>query len=396
MGFNPENFLPEDFLPEDFLPESGGSDTTPAPFSFAPQTGVAPSTLIVSGGAVISGINQPASISITGGEYSINGGAWTSSPGSILNGEQVQVRHTSAAGHEAAVNTQLTVGGVAATFTSITMALPFYRGGGGSDDETVRHVLDWWDEHDKRRKRDARKKARPRSAKPARPTLPLGAFPPASIVSLAPSQSESMAIPMSAEAPPAQPAPTAAPYDHAALLRAVLMADAAASLEETTAAATAPAATAAPVDALAPPVEAAAPAAAPVAAPPGPDPAILEMQQSMAASMDAQALSLQTTQQLKQDVTAALDAVTAALTTSQQERQALTQQIASMQAEHARTQERVNDQFLVFTRALEAFEQRAQQSEQAVIALSGQVAQALSQAFVQIGALLAERPKGST
>ncbi len=96
------------------------SDTTPDTFTFADQTGVALSTLIVSAPITISGINAPAPISVTGGEYSIDGSAFTSAAGTVLNSQQVRVRHTSGATNSASVNTTLTIGGVSDTFTSTT------------------------------------------------------------------------------------------------------------------------------------------------------------------------------------------------------------------------------------------------------------------------------------
>ena len=97
-------------------------DTTPDAFSFTDQVDVARSTVIVSNTIAISGINAAAAVSVTGGEYSINGGAFTAAAGSISNGNTVAVRHTSSASFSTATNTTLTVGGVSDTFTSTTLA----------------------------------------------------------------------------------------------------------------------------------------------------------------------------------------------------------------------------------------------------------------------------------
>ena len=61
-------------------------------------------------------------ISIAGGEYSVNGGPFTTAAGTITNGQTVEVRHTSAAAKGASVITTLTIGGVAGAFTSTTVA----------------------------------------------------------------------------------------------------------------------------------------------------------------------------------------------------------------------------------------------------------------------------------
>ncbi len=99
-------------------------DTTPDAFTFTDQTGVAVSTVITSAAITITGINTGAPISVTGGEYSINGGAFTAAAGTVNNGNTVQVRHTSSASFSTATNTVLTVGGVSDTFTSTTVAPP--------------------------------------------------------------------------------------------------------------------------------------------------------------------------------------------------------------------------------------------------------------------------------
>jgi len=101
-------------------------DTTPNVFTFTDVTGVALSTVQTSTAITVSGITAPAAISITACtstscEYAINGGTWTGASGTVNNGQTVQVRHTSAATPSTAVNTTLTIGGVADTFTSTTL-----------------------------------------------------------------------------------------------------------------------------------------------------------------------------------------------------------------------------------------------------------------------------------
>lgn len=99
-------------------------DTTPNQFSFTDQTNVTTSTTITSNTITLSGIDAgaTASVSITGGEYSKNGGAFTSSPGTAQNGDTFAVRHTSSGSNSTSVNTTLTVDTVSDTFTSTTEA----------------------------------------------------------------------------------------------------------------------------------------------------------------------------------------------------------------------------------------------------------------------------------
>ncbi len=99
-------------------------DTTPDPFSFASQTNTALSSVITSAGVTITGFNTNTPIAITNGEYSINGGPFTSATGILIadTGARptVQVRHTSAATLGTNTVTTLTIGGVSGTFTSTT------------------------------------------------------------------------------------------------------------------------------------------------------------------------------------------------------------------------------------------------------------------------------------
>ena len=99
-------------------------DTTPDAFSFTPQTGVARSTLVQSNAITVSGINSTAAISVSGGEYQIGSGSWSSSAGTVNNGDTVRLRHTSNAGYSSTATTTLTIGGVQASFTSTTEAAP--------------------------------------------------------------------------------------------------------------------------------------------------------------------------------------------------------------------------------------------------------------------------------
>jgi hypothetical protein len=97
-------------------------DSTPDPFAFTDVVNVALSTLQTSNTVTITGINTDAAISVTGGEYSINGGAFTAAAGTVVDGDDVAVRHTSSGSFSTAVNTVLTVGGVSDTYTSTTLA----------------------------------------------------------------------------------------------------------------------------------------------------------------------------------------------------------------------------------------------------------------------------------
>jgi hypothetical protein len=91
-------------------------------------TDAALSTVYTSNAITVAGIEDGAApaITITGGTYSINGGAYTSDAGTVGLGDSVTVRCTSSGSNSTAVNVALTIGGVSDTYTVTTLA-----GGGG-------------------------------------------------------------------------------------------------------------------------------------------------------------------------------------------------------------------------------------------------------------------------
>lgn len=100
------------------------TDTTPAAFTFTDLNHQPIDTIISSSTIVISAINSPSPISISGGEYAINGGAFTSSNGTVNNNDQVVVRLTTSTEYSAEVNTTLTVGGISDVFNAVTIPAP--------------------------------------------------------------------------------------------------------------------------------------------------------------------------------------------------------------------------------------------------------------------------------
>lgn len=104
-------------------PPEDSPDTTPAGFSFVDEVNVATDSPIESGSVTISGINAPAPVTIAGGEYSIDDGPYTDSPGSINVGQQVRVRVQSSSEFNGMVTATLTIGGVTGTFSVTTADL---------------------------------------------------------------------------------------------------------------------------------------------------------------------------------------------------------------------------------------------------------------------------------
>lgn len=98
------------------------ADTTPAAFDLGgPITGATGGTYSLSNTVTISGINAPAAVSITNGQYRIAGGAWQSAAGSIANGQTVQVRVLAQDVGGTSRTATLNVGGVTDTFSVTTV-----------------------------------------------------------------------------------------------------------------------------------------------------------------------------------------------------------------------------------------------------------------------------------
>ena len=98
------------------------ADTIPNAFTFADRTDVELNMEYKSNSITVSGIDEATPISIAGGTYSIDGGAYTSVSGTVVNGNTVKVRKMSAAAYSTTKNVTLTIGGVSDTFSVTTFA----------------------------------------------------------------------------------------------------------------------------------------------------------------------------------------------------------------------------------------------------------------------------------
>lgn len=98
-------------------------DFTPSVPVFAAVTNAAVSTPTTSAAVTLTGFTNVLPISITGGEYSINGGTFTSAAGTVLPGQSVRIRQTSAAASSTTTTATLSVGAVSANF-AVTTAAP--------------------------------------------------------------------------------------------------------------------------------------------------------------------------------------------------------------------------------------------------------------------------------
>ena len=115
-----------DYLDSDSQGGVGGGDRQPNPLgNFASQSGVPRDTWIVSNVLPITGINEPAPVSVVNGEYSRNcTGPWRSTAGLVAKTDSICVRQRSSTSFSTSKVTTLTVGlpAVTSTFTTTTTA----------------------------------------------------------------------------------------------------------------------------------------------------------------------------------------------------------------------------------------------------------------------------------
>jgi hypothetical protein len=98
-------------------------DSTPTAFSFTPISGADLSSVYVSNAVTVAGINITATVTVSGGEYSVNGGAYTDLDGQVAANDIIRLRLTSSASYDTTTTATLTIGGVAGTFSVRTKAL---------------------------------------------------------------------------------------------------------------------------------------------------------------------------------------------------------------------------------------------------------------------------------
>jgi Leucine-rich repeat (LRR) protein len=92
----------------------------PFGFSFTDLFDAEPATTVQSETITLSALAGPATISISGGAYAINGGAFTSLPGTVTNGQTVQVQVNTSSTPNTTTNAALIIGTVSDTFSVTT------------------------------------------------------------------------------------------------------------------------------------------------------------------------------------------------------------------------------------------------------------------------------------
>lgn len=116
---------------DSYTVETEITDSDPAPYSFAPRDDVDPNTIqfrdivtVIDDNSLdtVEGLNVDTAISISGGLYSIDGGALRDDASTVRAGQAVRVLHTSANTFGSNAYTTLTIGSYSATFRSTTVA----------------------------------------------------------------------------------------------------------------------------------------------------------------------------------------------------------------------------------------------------------------------------------
>ncbi|MGM8225551.1 hypothetical protein ACSV5M_03140 [Cellvibrio sp. ARAG 10.3] len=96
------------------------SDTTPDSFTFITVSNADVNAVVESNSITVDGINAAAAISITGGEYKIASGEYTTSNNTVTDGQSVTVRLTTSETGSTTNQATLTIGNISATFSVTT------------------------------------------------------------------------------------------------------------------------------------------------------------------------------------------------------------------------------------------------------------------------------------
>lgn len=97
------------------------TDNTPTAFAFVDVEDADLSTNYESEPVTISGLIGSAAISVVGGTYSINGGSFVSTPGTVVDGDEVVAAGTSPGTNSAQTDVIVTVGTYSDTFSIMTV-----------------------------------------------------------------------------------------------------------------------------------------------------------------------------------------------------------------------------------------------------------------------------------
>ena len=92
----------------------------PTAFTFIRRDGVPVSSFVTSESVTLTGFTGSRAISISNGQYSLNGGAFTNAAGQVQPGDKLVLRHVSAAADATQTESVVTVGTYSTSFISVT------------------------------------------------------------------------------------------------------------------------------------------------------------------------------------------------------------------------------------------------------------------------------------
>lgn len=125
----------------EFQSATRAADAIPDAFAFPAQIDVELESVRVSGEITVSGIEVPVPIAVSGGSYSVNGGAFVVMPTQVSAGDRVRVRHTASSAFSTEVVTVLTIGEISGGFSSRTLAADTTPDAFHFEDKVVRTPL---------------------------------------------------------------------------------------------------------------------------------------------------------------------------------------------------------------------------------------------------------------
>lgn len=108
-------------MPEPEPEPEPAPDTSPDTFSFSPRQDVEPGTVVTSEVVIVTGINTAISVSVVGGEYAVNDGAFTNVTATVENNDSIKIRLTTSTKRNWTDEAVLTIGDYSATFNAVTI-----------------------------------------------------------------------------------------------------------------------------------------------------------------------------------------------------------------------------------------------------------------------------------
>ena len=92
-------------------------------FGFLNKINAAPNSVVTSNSILVSGVSEPASISISNGQYSIDGGAFTNASGTVSNGQVLTLQQSTSTQLSTQIDTMLILDDIGDAFSVTTSGI---------------------------------------------------------------------------------------------------------------------------------------------------------------------------------------------------------------------------------------------------------------------------------